>query len=272
MRKKKVAITICAIAITCVLAVGGSLAYFTDQTEKVKNVFTSNDIELSGKMDESFDEETAEKFLPGDAIYKIPVLTNDKDSIDAWSAIKVDIFVDGNKVSYDKFVSDFAEIKSKNSNGEMIDGFNISPDSFELISGSYDSEDSLVFFYNDILSAGESTQPIFDEVKINTGIKTVITTKTNEKRIYKEVQKGTSNAEQIDGKWYVLVNVEKDEYDSSSSYYVKGTSGKLEKVDADFELPELEIKVQGYMIQAENVDAETAKTGLLALIGKNSDN
>ena len=95
MSKKKIALTLCAVALTGVLAVGGSLAYFTDETEKVTNVFTTNDKELSGKIVESFDEEKAESFLPGDAIYKEPVLKNDADSINAWAAIKVDILIDG---------------------------------------------------------------------------------------------------------------------------------------------------------------------------------
>ena len=94
MSKKKIALTLCAVALTGVLAVGGSLAYFTDETEKVTNVFTTNDKELSGKIVESFDEEKAESFLPGDAIYKEPVLKNDADSINAWAAIKVDILID----------------------------------------------------------------------------------------------------------------------------------------------------------------------------------
>ena len=266
MSKKKIALTLCAVALTGVLAVGGSLAYFTDETEKVTNVFTTNDKELSGKIVESFDEEKAESFLPGDAIYKEPVLKNDADSINAWAAIKVDILIDDKTVSYNDFINNYAVISYLEN-----EGFNLND--FELIQGDYNSSASLVFAYKNIITPGSSSTPIFDNVDVNMGIKTVVSSKYKNKEIYREVEEQCENAVQFeDGKWYVLVESGREVYDNSTNYYLKNENGELQAVSVDYELPKFEIKVQGYMIQADNVDYNTAKSELIAFVGNNSDN
>ena len=266
MSKKKIALTLCAVALTGVLAVGGSLAYFTDETEKVTNVFTTNDKELSGKIVESFDEEKAESFLPGDAIYKEPVLKNDADSINAWAAIKVDILIDDKTVSYNDFKNNYAVISYLEN-----EGFNLND--FELIQGDYNSSASLVFAYKNIITPGSSSTPIFDNVDVNIGIETVVSSKYKNKQIYREVEAQCQNAVQFeDGKWYVLVESGREVYDNSTNYYLKNENGELQAVSVDYELPKFEIKVQGYMIQADNVDYNTAKSELIAFVGNNSDN
>ena len=266
MKKKKIALTICAVAITGVLAVGGSLAYFTDQTQQVKNFFTTNDKELKGRIVESFDEKKAESFLPGDVVYKVPTLTNDENSIDAWAAIKVDIQIDGRNVSYNDFKNNYALI-SYMSNA----GFNLND--FELIQGEYENTDSLVFIYKNVLSSGSSTAALFDNVSVNAGVKTVVSSKYKTENVYREVESGTSDAVQLDdGKWYVKVDSGREIYDSSTTYYIKNSSGNMEAVDVNYELPKFEVKVQGYMIQADNVDYATAKSELIALIENNANN
>ena len=266
MSKKKIALTLCAVALTGVLAVGGSLAYFTDETEKVTNVFTTNDKELSGKIVESFDEDKAESFLPGDAIYKEPVLNNDADSIKAWAAIKVDILIDDQVVSYNDFKNNYAVISYLEN-----EGFNLND--FELIQGDYNSSASLVFAYKNIIAPGSSSTPIFDNVDVNMGIKTVVSSKYKNKEIYREVEEQCENAVQFeDGKWYVLVESGREVYDNNTNYYLKNENGELQAISVDYELPKFEIKVQGYMIQAENVDYNTAKSELIAFVGNNSDN
>ena len=60
MNKKKIALTACATALVGTLAVGGTLAYFTAQTNTVENVFTGNNKDLKGIIVERFDKETAE--------------------------------------------------------------------------------------------------------------------------------------------------------------------------------------------------------------------
>ena len=266
MNRKKIALTLCAVAMTGVLAVGGSLAYFTDETEKVTNVFTTNDKELTGKIVEEFDEEKAESFFPGEAIYKQPWLQNDGDSIDAWAAIKVDILVGDQVVSYNDFKNNYAVISYLEN-----EGFNLND--FELIQGDYDSNGSLVFACKNIVKPGTTTAPIFDNVDVNIGIETVVSSKYKNKQIYREVEAQCQNAVQFDdGKWYVLVDSGREVYDNSTKYYLKNQNGELQVVSVDYELPKFEIKVQGYMIQAENVDYNTAKSELIALVGNNSDN
>lgn len=266
MKKKKIAITICTIAITGILAVGGSLAYFTDRTEEVKNVFTTNFSDLAGTIEENFDEEKAESYLPGDVIHKEPWLKNEENSINAWAAIKVDIIVDGVAVSYNDFVEKFATISF---NG--LEGFNNSD--FELINGDYSQNDSLVFAYKSILEPGNTTPAIFDNIQVNVGSKIVSSSKYVNRQIYKEVEAGTANAVKLsDDKFYVLVDTSRELLEAETEYYVVNEDGSIEKVDAEYELPRFEIEVKGYMIQADNVDYETAKSELVALVGRSSQN
>ena len=60
MNKKKIALTACATALVGTLAVGGTLAYFTAQTNTVENVFTGNNKDLKGIIDENFNKKIAE--------------------------------------------------------------------------------------------------------------------------------------------------------------------------------------------------------------------
>ena len=61
MNKKKMALTACAAALVGTLAVGGTLAYFTAQTNTVENVFTGNNKDLKGIIDEHFNKKIAER-------------------------------------------------------------------------------------------------------------------------------------------------------------------------------------------------------------------
>lgn len=70
-RKQKL-ISICAILVLAVIAIGGTLAYFTDE-EEVTNVFTVGDLDVG--LEEEWDPEDGENMVPGDTIVKEPVIT-----------------------------------------------------------------------------------------------------------------------------------------------------------------------------------------------------
>lgn len=73
MSKRKIlllAVTVCMVAI---LAVGGTLAYFTDD-DQATNVFTVGNIDID--LVETFDEEEAKLILPGEVIEKAVNVTN----------------------------------------------------------------------------------------------------------------------------------------------------------------------------------------------------
>ena len=257
MNKKKIALTACATALVGTLAVGGTLAYFTAQTNTVENVFTGNNKDLKGIIDERFDKETAESYTPGDVIYKEPWLENKTDSIDAWVAVKVDIDAEGNAVSYDDFVAKYATIQTKTADGQFVDGFNTTNYKF--------------FVYNTVVKAGDKTKNIFDQVTVNAQIKKVFNSETAEKTVWKEVTKAdydssSATKKEISGKYYVQESVTSSTYDSKADYFVD-KEGKLENVNI-FRLPKFNVNVTGYMVQADNVEKDEAVKELTALVQK----
>ena len=87
--KKKVVVSTCAVALAGTLAVGGVLAYLHAQTDTVRNVFTGEQDNLNGHIEEEFERDKADRYVPGDVITKKPHVVNESDSITAWVAVKV---------------------------------------------------------------------------------------------------------------------------------------------------------------------------------------
>ena len=101
MKKKIIAICLCA-ALLAVAVIGGTLAYFTDETQKVQNTFSVGNVKITldeAKLDESGNatsERTEEGndygvMMPGSSISKDPTVHVDKDSQDAWLFVKLDL-------------------------------------------------------------------------------------------------------------------------------------------------------------------------------------
>jgi predicted ribosomally synthesized peptide with SipW-like signal peptide len=90
MNKKKTIIA--ALVLLLLLAIGGVMAYFTDQ-EEVKNTFTVGkvDITLTEPTWDSTGKTKAESMMPGDVIEKDPTVTVASDSEDAWVFVKVEV-------------------------------------------------------------------------------------------------------------------------------------------------------------------------------------
>lgn len=91
MKKKVLALTIC-LAMIAIAVIGGTLAYFTDQTDPVENTLTV------GKVDISLDEpawdgsEGVEHILmPGVSFAKNPIIRVAEDSERAWLFLDVTI-------------------------------------------------------------------------------------------------------------------------------------------------------------------------------------
>ena len=101
MKRKIIAICLCA-ALLAVAVIGGTLAYFTDETQKVQNTFSVGNVKITldeAKLDESGNatsERTEEGndygvMMPGSSISKDPTVHVDKDSQDAWLFVKLDL-------------------------------------------------------------------------------------------------------------------------------------------------------------------------------------
>lgn len=106
MKKKNLLTAAASLALVAVVAVGATLAYFTDQTETAENVFTSGKVSLqlvdespalTGVADAVLGTQTAGgaglsyKVLPGDTVSKTVGATVDADSEQCWVAIRVQL-------------------------------------------------------------------------------------------------------------------------------------------------------------------------------------
>ncbi len=261
MKKRKLALTAGAVALVGVVSVGGTLAYLTSVTETVKNVFTGTNDDLKGEIHEpNYERDIAESYLPGDIIKKDPVLENQSEH-EAYVAVKVDYFIDGEAVTYEKFTDGYATIKTYNDNQELIDGFN---DNWEEVSSENDVYD--FFVYKDVLNGGETTQSIFDAVVVNDKIKQVISTEYTTETVYQEVDSQYPGAVNKNGKYYIEVDSTTIE-DETVKYYLEKEDGTLVETDI-FSLPQFEVVVTGYMVQADNIDATTAQTELINLLNE----
>ena len=113
MKKKRLVLALMAATLATAATIGGTFAYLTGETETKRNVFT-NEAELEGKIEEEFDSETAESYIPGDVITKVPVVTLENGSEDAFVAMKVEcIDGDGNTIPMSEFVSKYGSIQTK---------------------------------------------------------------------------------------------------------------------------------------------------------------
>ena len=93
--KKKLVLSVASVALVAALAIGSTLAYFTD-SDSAANVLTMGkvDIELT---EDSTDEDavitddgiTYDDILPGDVVSKIPTITVAQDSADAYIRVKI---------------------------------------------------------------------------------------------------------------------------------------------------------------------------------------
>lgn len=255
--KKKVVLSLGSLALVGAIAVGGTLAYLSSVTETKKNVFSGSN-GIHGELTETeWDEDEASNYYPGKVIAKNPQIVNDMNSSSAYVAVTVN-FVDvtkGENLSYEEFTK-YASVDFNTTDWTKVET------NFE--------DKTLVYMYNNVLAPNSATEALFNNVTIDAGIKTVIVNKTETSRVYKEVEAGTENAVEKDGKYYVLVEEDVITVESTDKYVV--IDG--EKVsNAETVLPSFDIDVQGYMVQSvfddkaeDETNAAKAQDELLKMI------
>lgn len=84
--KKKLFISVVAVALVACFAIGGTLAWLTDTTDPVTNTFTVGDINIT--LEESPNLNL--KMVPGTTITKDPVATVEAGSEDCYLFVKVE--------------------------------------------------------------------------------------------------------------------------------------------------------------------------------------
>lgn len=149
MNKRKVltlALTVCIVAI---LAIGGTLAYFTDD-ETATNTFTVGNVDITltePNWDNSGSKDAPEVY-PGEALAKDPTVTNDGAN-PCFVRIKVeglDCLAPAGNITYR---TDYVDGKLGDNWVKGTDGY---------------------FYYNKVLAVGEKTDALFDQIVIPTGL------------------------------------------------------------------------------------------------------
>lgn len=90
MKKKTILVAAIAVMLVAALVVGGTLAYFTDKTETVKNTFTVGNVAIDLK-EPSWKENESHTLLPGVSYAKDPTITVKDNSQDAYVFLKLDL-------------------------------------------------------------------------------------------------------------------------------------------------------------------------------------
>lgn len=96
--KKKATIAVVALALVLCFAIGGTLAWLVDESDKVVNTFTYGDINIG--LSESTGNEY--KMIPGNDITKDPKVTVEANSEACWLFVKVE-----KSATYDSYLADY---------------------------------------------------------------------------------------------------------------------------------------------------------------------
>ncbi|MGN0485454.1 MAG: hypothetical protein ACI4HI_18090 [Lachnospiraceae bacterium] len=255
MKKKNLMAGLTAMAAVAIVSVGGTLAYLTQQTETVTNVFSS-DQHLKGKIEEKFDKEHASSYIPGQAIQKEVKLVLKEGSASAYGALKVTVIgPDGTQIPFREFEEKYGKLQV-NDGGTLKDGYN-TKDWWEAETEG----DERFFLYGPeehaltTLEAEEkdkTTETLFDAVKINTMIKEVVNKKYKSGAVYEQTTPGN---------YTKVEDWENIEVGSETKYYQKVGDQWVEIEDMDV-YPNFDVVVKGYLVQAQNITPDEAVTEL----------
>ncbi len=253
MKKKQLFITLTAMALTAALAIGGTLAYLSTVTETKENVFSSDD-GLKGRIEEEWDADEGSSYTPGNAITKSPWLVLEAGSSPAFAAATITcVDNDGNTISLEEFQSKYGQIQYSN-NEEFVDGIN---PAWVKVAGT---QNMYVLKDGDLLKKLEATETtaattttMFDSVKVLAGIEEVWTEAYKNITVYEEYYDENGNVKER----VVSANSVSN---TSTKKYIKNADGtKTEVTNEDMtKLPNFQINIKGYLVQAEGVDDTTA--------------
>lgn len=263
MKKKQLLITGAAVALTAVLAVGGTLAYMTAITETKKNVFTSDKgikIELEEKEWETSGKKKAENYTPGDVIAKDPAIVN-KCEENIWSGIKLDY------IGTDRYMTN-GEYKSAYYTQEDFKKYgtiDVNEDHWILIATNQNGSE--LYAFNQEVAVGATTDPtLFSNLAVNAQIKEEKTSDWT--KAYKKVVKNKYDSNgKLTSEIVYEEYQEKETPEVSNSYVVDGDGNYIEA----FGLPRFTVDVTGYAVQYAEVEFETAKTQMIDLVNQGID-
>lgn len=148
MKKKIVALCLCIAMLTIAIA-GGTLAYFTDTDAKTNTFTVGNvDIKLEEPNWDTDGSEDAPEVYPGEALAKDPTVTNDganpcfvRIKVEGW-----DCLGEAGDIIYR---TDYKDNTLGENWVKHTDGY---------------------FYYTKVLAVGETTDALFDQIVIPTGL------------------------------------------------------------------------------------------------------
>lgn len=208
MTKKKILVLALTLAMVAILAVGGSLAYFTDKDE-AENVFTVGGVDIA--LDETFDKNNAE-LLPGKDVNKDVKIKNvegadayvwylwkipaDLDSIDGTTGTNNALHVNALGSTWDKYrenktywpAGQTAALpieKTWDHDPENELGLTAGPEGY-LYTETIDNVEYHVYavLYHGVLKAGEETTEAMTKVYLDTSVN------KDESGYYQVIRKG----------------------------------------------------------------------------------
>ena len=149
MNKKKILVLAVSVCLVAILAIGGTLAYFTDE-EEATNTFTVGnvDITLTEPNWEGSGSADAPEVYPGEPLAKDPTVKNDGAN-PCFVRIKVeglDCLGNAGMITYR---TDYLTGKLGDNWVKHTDGY---------------------FYYNKVLEVGATTDALFDQIVIPTGL------------------------------------------------------------------------------------------------------
>lgn len=248
--KKKIAMTLGAMALTAVVAIGGTLAYLSSVTETKKNEFTSSK-NIGGTVEETeWDKKHPDgwtDYQPGESSAKDPKIVLTEGSSSAWAAMRLD-YLDAadNKLSYEKFQKYAAH-----------DGIN---EGWKLI--AQNGEGSDLYMYETVVTDTAPTTPLFDNITVGAGITTVHSSSVTE--FYKRVVEKDANGVIISDK---TVMVGKEEVTGEDAYFDQDGN----PVGVGSTLPKFTIEAKGYAVQSKEIEKAQAIEELIKLANTGVD-
>jgi len=247
-KKKKMVKGLVVVALIAIIGIGATLAYFSFTTDQKTNKFTS-DANLPGKITETewqYGKDGWKDYQPGSVTAKNPQIVNESKNTSAYVAMKV-VILDNTKT--DGTVASFTDLSGDNNpyfdvltNGTV--GYNTSK---WVRSTTY----SNLYIYKGQLAAGATTEALFTNVQIKSGIQKVYTNSSATEKYY--AYDVDANGNRIEsskteiGQGTTLV-------EQNAKIYQEVNGVMTEVTDATTKLPSFDIQVTGYGVQTANLE------------------
>ena len=146
MNKKKILSLALVVCVAAILAIGGTLAYFTDY-DQATNTFTVGDVDIT-LTEPAWDDEEHDDVYPGEALPKDPTVTNDGDNpcFVRIGVAGLDCLQPAGMITYEtNYVA-----------GALGDKWSLGDDGY--------------FYYTEPLEVGASTSALFQQIRMPIGL------------------------------------------------------------------------------------------------------